>query len=80
VRLEGLWAKDNKVGTVKTPGQGSTICGSKLGSETELTLGPGNVLPLAMMACPPAQVSRCNNGADVGHDTANPFALVCTGG
>ncbi|HEU4407807.1 MAG TPA: hypothetical protein VFS43_21260 [Polyangiaceae bacterium] len=59
------------------PGQGSTICGSKLGSQTELNIGPGNVFPLAMAACPPAQVSNCNGGADVGHDTLNDFFIQC---
>ncbi|MCU0681516.1 MAG: hypothetical protein MUF34_04520 [Polyangiaceae bacterium] len=58
------------------PGQGSAICGSKLGSETELHLGEGNVFPSAV-ACPPAQIDGCNTGADVGHDTANQFALLC---
>jgi hypothetical protein len=134
VVLEGLWAQDNKVGTVNDgtgavevrqgrsvtiknsvfdgnrqaltlngeansgptsftnvvlegsritlamPGQGSAICGSQLGSQTQLKLGPGNLLPTAMMTCPPAQVSNCNTGADVGHDTANEFAIACTGG
>jgi hypothetical protein len=66
--------------TLTAPGQGSAICGSKLGSQTELKLGPGNVFPAAMTTCPPAQVSNCNTGADVGHDTANAFAVTCTGG
>jgi hypothetical protein len=133
VRLEGLLAKDNKMGTIvggvggvelrqgrsvtvkgsvfegnqraltlngesssdltsfanvvlegnrfvlAAPGQGSTICGSKLGSQTELNLGPGNVFPLAMTTCPPTQVDSCNTGADVGYDSANQFALVCGG-
>jgi hypothetical protein len=132
--LEGLWAKDNKVGTVNDgtgavevrqgrsvtlkngvfegnnialtfngqssslptsftnvvlegnrftlamPGQGSAICGSKLGSQTELNLGAGNLFPTTMRTCPPTQVSNCNTGADVGHDTANAFAIQCTGG
>jgi hypothetical protein len=134
VQLEGLLAKDNKVGTVtdgtgavevrqgrsvtikncvlegnlraltlngestsdptgftnvvlegnrfslSTPGQGSTICGSQLGNQTQLRLGPGNVFPLAATTCPPAQAGSCNTGADVGYDTANAFAIVCTGG
>lgn len=57
-------------------GQGSAVCGSKLGSETELHLGEGNVFP-SEAACPPAQIDGCNTGADVGHDTANQFALLC---
>jgi hypothetical protein len=66
--------------TLATPGQGSTICGSKLGNQTELNLGPGNVFPLAMTTCPPAQVDSCNTGADVGYDTVNQFAIACQGG
>jgi hypothetical protein len=66
--------------TLATPGQSSALCGSQLGSETQLKLGSGNVFPTAMMTCPPTQVSNCNTGADVGHDTANAFAIVCTGG
>jgi hypothetical protein len=66
--------------SLTTPGQGSAICGSQLGSETQLKLGPGNLFPTAMTSCPPTQVGSCNTGADVGHDTANSFAIVCTGG
>ncbi len=74
VKLEG-----NRF-TLATPGQGSTICGSKLNSQTELNLGPGNVFPLAMTTCPPTQASNCNGGADVGRDTLNAFVIQCTGG
>jgi hypothetical protein len=134
VRLEGLLARDNKVGTVTdgtgaievrqgrsvtvkngvfegnrqaitlngeetsgptsfanvvlegnrfsltAPGQGSALCGSQLGSQTGLSLGPGNVFPAATGACPPAQVDSCNMGGDVGHDGPNAFAITCTGG
>ncbi|HEU4407705.1 MAG TPA: hypothetical protein VFS43_20745 [Polyangiaceae bacterium] len=65
--------------TLATPGQGSTICGSQLGNQTQLRLGPGNVFPLAATNCPPAQAGSCNTGADVGYDTANQFAITCTG-
>ncbi|HEU4538347.1 MAG TPA: hypothetical protein VFS00_29710, partial [Polyangiaceae bacterium] len=58
------------------PGQGSAVCGSRLGGETELRLGEGNEFPSGA-ACPPAQVDGCNTGADVGHDTANAFAIAC---
>jgi collagen type I alpha len=66
--------------TLAMPGQGSAICGSKLGSQTELNLGASNVFPTAMTTCPPAQTDSCNAGGDVGSDTANAFALQCTGG
>ncbi len=65
--------------TLATPGQGSTICGSQLGSQTQLRLGPGNVFPVAMTTCPPTQVDSCNTGADVGYDSVNQFALMCGG-
>jgi hypothetical protein len=66
--------------TLTASGQGSALCGSKLGSQTELNLGPGNAFPTAMMTCPPAQTDSCNTGGDVGSDTANTFAITCTGG
>jgi hypothetical protein len=66
--------------TLATRGQGSAICGSQLGSQTQLKLGAGNVFPTAMTACPPAQTDSCNAGGDVGSDTANTFAITCTGG
>jgi hypothetical protein len=66
--------------TLATPGQGSAICGSQLGSQTQLKIGAGNEFPTAATACPPAQTDSCNAGGDVGHDTANAFAIQCTGG